>query len=391
MKYVPSSTGALLLAALLSPIAAQDPPTGGAPPQAAPQAPKTVGESLVNALIQGDLRSMTAAVESVHKAGKEGRASLRQLLERTTPATAALPAPEKGAKPDTKALSEPLSEEFKGVIGAIWSEDAAKAEEASKKLAAAATANAADAQKVAARVDALLGASVLRVFREQQETRAIYAGQYAALRDLGPAGEQLLRKWVTSPSPRMAPALVKSTSIRALRDVVEKPDEALMAMLKKVATDKFEVREVSREAGWALAQFGDRSLIDPMIAQFEETAKGKTGPEMLQALSELADTHYQLRDYEKAVDAFKRQITAIEQTPHGAPANLPTIYYNACCSMALAGKSDEAFEHLDKAIEASKKAGQNALARRTVEVDMDIESLRKDPRYAKALEKMAGK
>jgi tetratricopeptide (TPR) repeat protein len=388
MKHVPRSAGVLLLVALLSPVVAQDPAAGGAPAKAAP---KTVGESLAEALIQGDQRTMAAAVESVHRAGTDGRASLRRLVERIMPATAALPAPEKGAKPDPKAMSEPLSEDSKGAVLAVLSDDAAKVEEAQKKLGAA-SANAVDAQKLATRADNLLSAYVLRVFREQGETNAIYAGQFAMLRELGPAADQLLRKWITSPPPRMQAVAAKSFSIRALRDLVtEKADEALKAQLKKVASDKIEAREVSKEAGYALAQFGDRSLIDPRIAQLEEAAKSKTGPELLEALGELADTHYQLRDYEQAVTAFKRQIEVIEQAGHGAPANLPTIYYNACCSMALGGKIDEAFLYLDKAIEAGKKAGQNALRRRTVEVDMDIEALRKDPRFAKVLEKFGAR
>jgi tetratricopeptide (TPR) repeat protein len=369
-------------------VPAQDPVPAAASTQAA--APK-VGELLATALLRGDSKSLAAAVDGVHKSGAEGRARLAALVERVAPAAKALPA---AAAPDPKVMAEPLADDDRGLVEALAGADAEAAGAAGKKLLDAAATNAALVQKVGGRADALLGNYLLRVFREQEESRALFAGQYAMLRDLGAAGRQQLLVWLEKPPARMRADVVKTHCLRALRDVVEgKPDDALLAALGKVAKSVVESRNVTREAVFALAQFGDRSLVDPQITSLEERAKNADPAKSAAALAELADVHYQLRDFEKAAADYKRHIAILEANEAVAAANqnLPTLYYNACCSMALAGQLDEAFAHLEKGVDIGLKSGR-PLMKRLLEVDMDIVSLRKDPRFAAVMKRVeAGK
>lgn len=56
--------------------------------------------------------------------------------------------------------------------------------------------------------------------------------------------------------------------------------------------------------------------------------------------------------------------------------------YNAACVYAIRGEKDAAFEWIDKSIEAGfSRAGH-------LETDTDMDNLRKDPRFAKVLERM---
>jgi hypothetical protein len=54
--------------------------------------------------------------------------------------------------------------------------------------------------------------------------------------------------------------------------------------------------------------------------------------------------------------------------------------------LALAGKTDAAFARLEQAVALGKAGG--GLPRSLLEVDMDIASLRQDPRFAKIVAAM---
>ena len=57
--------------------------------------------------------------------------------------------------------------------------------------------------------------------------------------------------------------------------------------------------------------------------------------------------------------------------------------------MALADKVDDAFTYVEKAMKVGKAANR-PLSSRLLETDMDIASLRKDPRLAALIEKYYG-
>ncbi len=64
-------------------------------------------------------------------------------------------------------------------------------------------------------------------------------------------------------------------------------------------------------------------------------------------------------------------------------------YYNCACSLAVSGEADKAFGCIDNALRAAKEAGA-PFTRRMFETDMDIRSLRQDPRFDKVMQTAFG-
>jgi len=87
---------------------------------------------------------------------------------------------------------------------------------------------------------------------------------------------------------------------------------------------------------------------------------------------------YSLHITGKLVDALKAHLKAAE-----FPATAPIASYNVACVHALKGRTDDAFTWLDKAVAAGFGDADQLRG------DSDLESLRKDPRFAKAAAAMA--
>ncbi len=383
---------AIFLLALCPLISAQQPPSGE-PAAKPPVATKPVDleQALSRVLVTGDTLAMGPAVRALVLAGKDGRTSLRVLLDRVAPAATALPPVAEGTKPDPKVANEPLDEATKTVVEDLLSKDPAKADAAGAKLAEGATTSTEQVRKVVVRSNAILTNYILRTFRDHADSGAIFAGQYAALKELGPVALETVGAWLVKPPPGGNAANLRVQCIRVIRDLVEdKPDERLAKSLQGIAAEAA-ATDLQRQARYALAQFGDRSFIDPHIQKLEQQIEGDDDAIKGTALAELADTHYQMRDYKSAAEVFKRQIAMLEagKVDRKSVVSVPTLYYNACCSMALAGMIDDAFVHLEKAIEEGRK-GQ-PLGRKLLEVDMDIEVLRQDARFAKVMAAFDGK
>jgi hypothetical protein len=381
-----SSAASVLFLAAVSPFASsQDPPATPAPSAAKPDARQLVQRVLVTS----DPLAMGPAVTAVHQGGAEARTMLRALFDAVAPAAEALP----GAAEAGAATVQPLDDAAKQLVADLLAGDAGKVQAAGAELAERAKSGEEPARRIIERSQALLTHYLLRVFRDQTESNAVFAGQYDFLRDLGPAAVTALRTWVTAPPARGNPVNTRIQSIRALRDLVQPPlDEKLAKTLSEVAADPRADGDVRLQAKYALAQFGDRSAIEPELERLQEQAAGPDAAAKAEALRQIAETHYQLRAYEKAVAAYKDFLALVEagEVDRASVRGLPTMYYNACCSMALAGMTDEAFAYLEKAIDESRKSGE-PLNRRLLEVDMDIASLRKDPRFPGMIDKLAGK
>lgn len=85
-------------------------------------------------------------------------------------------------------------------------------------------------------------------------------------------------------------------------------------------------------------------------------------------LAQRATAAYQARDYAASADAFAAAATA-------AGGSEPSLYYNAACASALAGRKDAALDFLQKA----STAGYTDVA--AIRADTDLASLREDPRF----------
>lgn len=221
-------------------------------------------------------------------------------------------------------------------------------------------------------------------------TNAVYAGQYAALTELGWDTVPTLRKWLTEP-PKDAAArapMFREACINALRDVVAKAPDELIAELEKLATDATTPDNIASKAKYALAQFGKTEHTDAMIAAATKNTTEDSVNLRVRGWTELADIYYNLRKYEDAAKAHAAVITAIEAVnPHFQ--GLPSTYYNCACALALTGKKDEAMKRLTKSLQLGKQLG-NQMGLELLQTDMDIQSLRGEPEFAKLMKDYFG-
>jgi tetratricopeptide (TPR) repeat protein len=345
-------------------------------------------KSLKGFLIEKKDAALRDCLTALAQKGKDGMARL------STVATRVMSVARKTAGDGAKAADASTTEAEAPKETAAWLEDLisgddAKAEAAAQKLTEAGKSVAAPVKSLAARTDSLLIQFVADHIRRQSATGAIFAGQYDDLRALKPAVERVLVQFAKEAPVQLGDAF-RVAAIQALRDVVtDKPSEEVTKTLKGIAEDDFEVEEAQKHAVWALAQFGDRSLVEAKIQKATELTKNEDADEQAAGWAELAETHYHLRDYPAAIDAYKKLLALAEEGKWKSPS-LSTTYYNAACSMALAGRNDEAFEYIDKAMVAGRK-GSQSLRATLFEHDMDIENLRKDPRFPAMMEKYFGK
>jgi tetratricopeptide (TPR) repeat protein len=220
----------------------------------------------------------------------------------------------------------------------------------------------------------------LRAFVEDQiGSQAVFAGQYAALRGITGVEAQFI-EWISRPPQGSARTPFRIASVRATRDLVEKASEELLAKLGKIAGAGFEAAELRAEASYALAQFGQRQLVEARLAEIEKASQSEDPAQKAGAFQALAEMRYNLREYPAAAAAHESFLALVEggKLPI-EESNKPTMFYNAACSHALAGDKEKALARLQNALDAWKKGG--AVPRRLLETDMDIQSLRGDAKF----------
>ena len=80
-----------------------------------------------------------------------------------------------------------------------------------------------------------------------------------------------------------------------------------------------------------------------------------------------ASPHLEAGEPERGIEIFERTLAAY-------PGN-PNVLYNLACFEALAGRADDALEHLARAVEGDPRTGEWA------QTDSDFDSIRADPRF----------
>lgn len=212
-------------------------------------------------------------------------------------------------------------------------------------------------------------------------SNAIFEGQYTALKSLEPT-HALVQKWIMNPPAKVTSAPgFRLACIRAVRDIYsDEASDELKADLLKIVQKSSENRGLRENAVFALAQFGDRRHADNMIKNFTGMTEKTSAAQQANGYSGLANVHYQIRDYKKAVAAHKAFLRLVESRSVRVPRGPQIYFYNAACTMALARMTDDAFTYLKKALKSGKD-----LSRRMLMEDMDMVSLRKDPRFAKLI------
>lgn len=382
-------------------------PSPPAPATATPQAPapSAKGDELRKAFVDADgsrRLAIAAAADRVLAADKAGReqflAALRAIaaVAPKAPATAAGTSPTPAGTPVPATATKPaeFADDIKKLMAEAVTGDAAAQKASLDKLAGAGSTGAAALTQLDERGKAILARCVSTFVRKKLETNAIFAGQYLELRDFAPEATELLLRWAKE-APREAanPEAFRTACLRALRDTLtaDQATDRVRADLKDIAVKAQSGRnqDLFLTAVCALQQFGDAAMFDAMLAAVQKQAETGGDEAKVQALNMLAELHYLARKYEAAANHYKAFVAELEKMPE-APQGLPTMIYNTACSLALAGKTDEAMQYLEKALAAGTKSGQ-PLTKTLLDSDHDIESLRQDPRFQKLYEAHFGK
>lgn len=242
-------------------------------------------------------------------------------------------------------------------------------------------------------LDAVITHVTVGFLKRETESEMTFAGQYDALRALQPfVGQLLLRLMLDTPD--WFSQHERHLLVFPLRDVFpESPGADVCKQLHVVATDEdYEPEPLRQNLAFALAQWGDRTLIDARIARVtkESTADDISEDRRAALRYELADIHYTLREYERAAQIH------VEMLRHGevAGADLaPIHYYNAACCLARAGAAQAALDELQRAARLMKSGRvdpSRMLDRKLFERDPDLASVRADERFAAIVETAFG-
>lgn len=250
----------------------------------------------------------------------------------------------------------------------------------------------ADRRKVEA-LDAAVTHLAIGYLKRESEAEMLYEGQYAPLRALQPYVGKLYLDLLLK-TPDWYDQGNRHVLVAPLRDIfLASPGADVVAALREIATDEdFEPEPLRQNLAFALAQWGDPSLIEARIARVEKNLADETiGRDQRAALRyELADIHYTLRAYPRAA---RIHVELLREAEAADVPLLPNHYYNAACALARAGQPDAAFDELARAV--ARQTGSpidpsQKLERKLFEQDHDLDTLRGDPRFGALVEKAFG-
>jgi len=376
---------------------------GGAPPAATAG---SKGEALRRAMVETEAGRtvISTAAEEVLNGGTAGRVRFTALL-RSIAAVApkSEPKPEAPAGKDGAVAPEAPKVELPDATKALMNEVVTGSDDASKaalaKLAADAESGKAGLARLEERARTVFHRCMFLTVRRKIDTNAVFAGQYAELKDFQPEAAELLLSWASVPpkevqrdAQRAEP--FRTASLRALRDILpaEQATDATRNALKQVLgkAQHAQNQQLLIATACALHQYGEPATFDQIKGDVEKAIASAKDDQLIGATNMLAELHYQLRDYETAAKHFKTVVDLLEKSPAAAGEGLGTMIYNAACSLSLAKKTDEALQFLDKALQVGAKSG-NALRKSMIDADHDMNNLRADPRFAELMERHFGK
>jgi tetratricopeptide (TPR) repeat protein len=217
-----------------------------------------------------------------------------------------------------------------------------------------------------------------------KKSKMIYAGQYQVLEHLQPTvGEFYLGLLIATPN--WFPDTRRIEVVPAIRDLYPKsPNNAIQAQVKEIAQNEaIEPLSLRIALRYTLAQWGDRSLVKDHIHELTERAHSKDAETSILALKELADVHYQMRDYLTASRTHKEFLTKVEAEDYYV---VPADYYNAACCMSLSGNLVSALDLLERCLKlnTSDRVDESVkLSRNLFDNDPELRAVRKSERFQK--------
>lgn len=220
-----------------------------------------------------------------------------------------------------------------------------------------------------------------------EKSEMVYAGQFDDLKVLMPEiGDFYLR--LLTKTPQWFPYNERVKVVAPIRDLYPKgPDKIRREAILDMAQDDEEPQSLKVLLAQALAQWGDRKLIKKKLQALQVKARDKDEETAILGLAELAQTYYDIRDYQTAAISHREHITKAEKADYYlAPVN----YYNAACCMCLSGDKRSAWDYLLKCLELNDSPRIDSsmrLKRKLFDGDPEIRLLRKDKRFKPLLDK----
>ncbi len=196
------------------------------------------------------------------------------------------------------------------------------------------------------RAEILIRDVALGYLDRESNSGMFYAGQYEALDPLQPAIGRMFLQLVIE-TPDWFPDNLRVSVVPALRDLFpEAPTEAQREDLREIAIDEdHEPANLRWALACALAEWGDRSLVEPRLRELEESAGKRQNGDELYFVHQLAFLHYQLREYGTAAKVWLEYLRGREAIDSVPP---PLDYYNAACSLSLSGRIKDALAELER-------------------------------------------
>lgn len=236
-------------------------------------------------------------------------------------------------------------------------------------------------------LESLVSNVTLEFLHRQQQSGVRFAGQFQPLRPLQPLVNEFLFVLLLD-TPQWYPTSHRDRLVPALCDLQPtSPGEPLIGrVLTLVENREIEPEPLRQALACLLWQWGKKQYAQERLdALLQESGEGDV-EDRVRVMLQLTELQYELREYRSAAATHR----ALQAMAKGAALSLkPLDWYQSACCHALAGDPDRAFESLQCCAELQAAATVDSslkLERRLFETDPEIESLRRDARFAAILE-----
>ncbi len=231
----------------------------------------------------------------------------------------------------------------------------------------------------------------LEFLRVEHESEWRFPGQYSPLGVLQPiVGEQLFTLLLET--PEWYPHTHRVQLVPALRDLVPKrPSPARFAAVVAIAENAaLEPIELRRALAGLLWQWGDKRCGQQWLDELQRECVDGDAEDRVSAMLALAEFQYVLRDHAAAARTHR---ALASMTRAAGVALKPVDWYASACAHALSGDAERGFEALARCLELLAQQNLDSshrLSRKLFEIDPEIATLRRDPRFPALLERAFG-
>lgn len=199
-----------------------------------------------------------------------------------------------------------------------------------------------------------------------------YEGQFKEIEAMGKGAVPLLLQ-IFKDEGRELP--MRSLALEALGDL---KDTSVIPTLKELARNE-DFARFGDSIIFTLAKLGDTAMSDMLIANYKRYIEGaEEDAAKAEGYSRLAHAYARLNRNEDAIDCYKK---VIELEPEMASMS----YYNMACAYSVLKRVDDGIEAIRKAIEAGYDDYD------WMQLDGDLNNLRKDPRFQELVKKLRDK